>query len=132
MQRLVYTLLFIFALIGLTSCEKNNEANLIGRWDLQSIQDESGEELPLQSPSVWEFTKDGKVYVNDDYFSEWSNNGKSLVVELKLYDNSGEILYTDYLYVDKLSTQKLVLKSTVMISSTAGSMPCKWTFKRAK
>ena len=130
MKRISYIILGILILVGLISCEKVNEANLIGKWELQSVQDEYGGEVIWKSPSIWEFTKDHQVYINDEYFSKWSYDGKDIVVEMIATDNDGNILYTDYLTVDKLTSQMLILLSSA-ISSTE-PIPCKWTFKKAK
>lgn len=131
MKKILYIVLGIVALGGLTSCEKEPTALLIGKWEVQSIQDESGNEVIWKSPSIWEFTNDNKVYVNEEYYTKWSSDGKDIVVEVTATDASGIILFTDYLRVDKLTSQILVLISDVRIS-TAGDYPCKWIFKRTR
>ena len=130
MKRILYIVLCIFALISLSSCEKEKETNLIGRWELQSVQDESGDEVIWKSPAIWEFTKDHQIFINEVYYSKWSYEGKDIVVEMIATNKDGEILYTDYLYVDKLTSQMLILLSSVRTSS--GTRPYKWIFKKAK
>lgn len=130
MKRFLYIVLCVFVLIGLTSCEKEKETNLIVKWELQSVQDKTGEEVVWKSPSIWEFTKDYKVYINEEYCYEWLYEGKDIVVEVTATDIYGDILYTDYLRVDKLTSQMLVLLSDVR--SSTGNYPCKWTFKKTK
>jgi len=130
MKRILFVALCIIVLGALTSCEKEQTANLIGKWELQSVQDESGNEVIWKSPSIWEFTKDNKVYVNEEYYTKWSYGEKDIVVEITVTDAYGEILYTDYLRVDKLTSQMLVLSSD--IRSSSGDYPCKWIFKRIR
>ena len=114
----------------LTSCEKVQEANLIGQWELQSLQDENGDDMMWKKPVVWEFTDKNLVYENEKVLGEWSRENNDIVVTIKLYATSGEFMMTQYLKVTKLTAKMLVLEATGFYSSTSSPQPKILTFNK--
>lgn len=130
-----YIQLFLFfcLLSVFTACETINEANLIGEWEVVSMQDEDGNEMPWKSPIIWEFTKDYKVYSNAKQFGEWSRKEKDITVSAELYDSSGNHLGTQVMTIAKLTSTTLIIEDpSLHMSNTAGPALQKVTFKRIK
>lgn len=86
--------ILVCLMTGLTSCEKVQEANLVGQWELQSLKDETGDDMVWNKPIVWDFTEKNLVYENEKVLGEWSRENKDIVVTIKLYTSSGEYLMT--------------------------------------
>jgi len=127
----LHFLLWLCLLSGFVACETNKEANLLGEWEIVSIKDEDGAEMVWQKPTIWEFTKDNKVYANSKLFGEWSHKDKDIIVSGKLYNLTGEYLGTQIMTVTKLTDEMLILEDPQLSFSTASTpVMQKITFKK--
>ena len=90
MKKILFVLVSFIAAFVFTGCEQATvavtETNLIGRWQLVSLQ-EDGHTFTTQSDlgvEIWEFTENHKWYITDDYGLEnsgtWSLEGNKLTI----------------------------------------------------
>ena len=90
MKKVLYSLLSVLVLIGITSCDNVTEESIIGKWKMKTIQ--TDQETIEDDGQVWEFTSDHKLYLSwpkgsledehpAEYAGKWSLEGKQLSTE---------------------------------------------------
>lgn len=144
-MKIMAMVLFAIGMTALTSCSKDKDKLIVGKWELKSFSVHGGEydmEMSIDEfmemmgaeedemiDIVFEFKSDGRVYI-DEQSASYSINGDQLIIE-GIDNEDGEVM-NETLTIKELTEKALTLERTEYDEEIGSDMTVGMHFKRVK